>query len=308
MLAKRLKRVRRNWSLTKAAEKDDEAKEGESDLNDTEVALMAYGVYMKKVIEALLKEASSSSESISESSENISRAIKATVEISRQIYSFVEMAENASKIEDSNGNLSDLVYVKVSELQKIVDDENLLTGESALVFENYLTQMLSGSPEAQFEMDHDVILTSTADILYLKLALKLIRETSQIHMEMFVWWSVIEDLILYTTSGMRQLYYEYSKIITGVDGSVSRLGYCTASVNKLMGFAVSVLIVEENFMTETKPKVERMIENIRRSFNNLVHHATWMDWETKERTLMKSQKMKSLIGGKKIVKLALNFF
>lgn len=59
---------------------------------------------------------------------------------------------------------------------------------------------------------------------------------------------------------------------------------------------MSYLIVEENFMTETKPKVEQMIDNIRRSFNTLVHHATWMDWETKENTLRKSGKMKSLIG------------
>lgn len=84
-----------------------------------------------------------------------------------------------------------------------------------------------------------------------------------------------------------------------------RSGYCAASVNKLMGFAVSFLIVEENFMTETKPKVEKMIDNIRRAFNNLVRHATWMDWETKEKTLQKSQKMKSLIGKQISVKIHL---
>lgn len=296
VLAKRLKRMRRHWSLARS-EKDDET-DDESNLSDSEVALMAYAVYMKKVIGALMKAASPLNES-TDNSENVLNAIKTTIEISRQIYNFVEMAENASKIEDSNGDLSDLVYVKISELQKIVDeDNNLSKGESVLVFESYLTQMLSGIPEAQFEMDNDVILTSNADILYLKLAQKLIRETSSQHLEMFLWWSVVEDLILYTTSDMRQLYYDYSKTITGVDGSVSRLSYCTSSVNKLMGFAVSSLIVEENFMTTTRPKVERMVENIRRSFNNLVYHASWMDWETKERTLKKSQKMKSLIGEK----------
>lgn len=270
----------------------------ERNLSDTEVALMAYGVYMKEVIGALLKAATPSSETEGISG-NIPQAIKTTIDISREIYNFVEMAENASKIEDSSGNLADLVYVKVSELQKIVDeDNNLSKGESSPVFESFLTQMLSGIPEAQFDLDRDVILTSNADILYLRLALKLIRETDPMHLEMFMWWSVVEDLILYTTSEMRQLYYDYSKTITGVDGSVSRSGYCTASVNKLMGFAVSYLIVEEDFMTKTKPKVERMIENIRRSFNNLVYHASWMDWETKERTLRKSQKMKSLIGEK----------
>lgn len=256
------------------------------------MALLAYSTYMKEVIVSIARKANPSFV-VEDNAENISKAIKVTVELSRKIYSYIDVAENASKAEDSNGNLSDLVYLKVSELQKIIDDD---IGESFPFFEKYLTQMLSGIPEAQFLMDHDVILTSNADIIYLKLALKLIRETPSAHVEMFLWWSVIEDLILYTTTSMRQLYYDYTKTITGVDISTSRSGYCTSSVNKLMGFAVSYLILEEDFMTKTKPKVERMIENIRRSFNTLVHHATWMDWETKERTLKKSAAMKSLIG------------
>lgn len=251
---------------------------------------------MKEVIGSIAK-AADSSFNVDENLENISLAIKVTIDISREIYKFIDMAEEAAKAEDSNGTLSDLVYVKIAELQEIVDD-GLTKANSFPVFEQYLTQILSGIPEAQFEMDQDVILTSNADILYLKLALKFILKTPQMHLEMFVWWSVIEDLILYTTSSMRQLYFDYSKTITGVDGSISRSSYCTASVNKLMGFAVSYLIIEDNFMTQTKPKVEKMIENIRRSFNNLVNHATWMDWTTKESTLKKSQKMKSLIGEK----------
>lgn len=293
-LAKRLKRARRKWSITRAEKTATDDDDG-SNLRETDAALLAYGMYMKEVIKAILNAADISG-AIDDVMENISSAIKITVDISKEIYTFIDMAENASKAEDSNGTLSDLVYVKIDELQKIVDD-NLSSIESTPIFEPYLTQLLSGIPEAQFQMDHDVILTSNADILYLKLAVKLILKTPPMHLEMFIWWSVIEDLILYTTSTMRDLYSEYTKIVTGTDGSVSRSSYCTASVNKLMGFAVSYLIIDNaNFMSDTKPKVEKMIENIRRSFNNLVHHATWMDWETKESTLKKSEKMKSLIG------------
>lgn len=263
-------------------------------MNDVEVALQAYSVYMSEVMTAIWKAANPTID-IEQNLEGISTGIKATIEISKQIYTFIDLAENASKEDDANGNLSDLIYVKIGELQKTVDDD-LPASESSRFIERYLELVLAGIPEAQFQGDHDFILTSTADVLYLKLASKLIRETPPMHLEMFVWWSVIEDLILYTTTTMRQLYYDYSKKITGVDGSVSRSSYCTSSVNKLMGFAVSYLIVEDNFMTETKPKVERMIENIRRSFNNLVYHASWMDWKTKESTLKKSKKMKSLIG------------
>lgn len=227
-----MKRVRRNWSIARAEKETQEDEDVESNLSDTHVALLAYSVYMKEVIVAITRKADPSFV-VEDNLENISKAIKATVELSGKIYSFIDAAENASKAEDSNGNLSDLVFLKVSELQKIIDDD---IGESFPVFENYLTQMLSGVPEAQFLMDHDVILTSNADILYLKLAIKLIRETPSMNIEMFVWWSVIEDLILYSTSSMRKLYYDYTKAITGIDtGSRARSSYCTSSVNKLMG-------------------------------------------------------------------------
>lgn len=275
---------------------NDDQERDDNDSSEIEEALEAYGAYMEEVIVTVIKAANPLNE-LGTNLKSISRAIQATVDISKQIYSFVEIAENASKSEDSEGNLSDLVYIKVRDLQKLVDDE-MSPHESVPIFERYLTQILNGIPEAQFEWDHDMILTSNADIIYLKLAMKLVAETPANVLEMYVWWSVIEDLILYTTSGMRQLYYDYSKTITGVDAAVSRSGYCAASVNKLMGFAVSFLIVEDDFVMVKKPKVEKMIENIRRAFNNLVYHATWMDWETKLNTLKKSQKMKSLIGKK----------
>lgn len=251
---------------------------------------------MTEVIGAISKEVDPTFE-VEQSMDAIANAIKVTMDISREIYAFIDIAENTSKAEDVNGNLSDLVYMNVSELQRIVD-EDLPPAEALPVFEKYLNEMLSGVPEAQFDIDNDLILTSNGDVLYLKLAIKLIRETAPMHLEMFVWWSVIEDLILYTTTSMRQQYYDYLKTIIGSDSAFSRSGYCIASVNKLMGFAVSYLIIEENFLTETKPKVEKMVEDIRRTFNNLVYHASWMDWETKASTLKKSQKMKSLIGEK----------
>lgn len=294
MLAKHLKRIRRKRSKVRYEKGESDNVENESYSDDTDIAFLAYGMYMKEVIGAIIKK-SDLSFNLEDIRENIAKSIKVTVDLSQKIYAFIDMAENASKAEDSSGNLSDLVYVKVTELQRIIS-EYLSPIKPNNIFELYLTQILNGIPEAQFEMETDVILTSNADILYLKLAIKLILETPPSHVEMFLWWSVVEDLILYTTSSMRRLYYDYTKMITGIDGSASRSSYCTASVNKLMGFAVSYLIIDKNFMTETRPGVEQMIENIRRSFNNLVHQATWMDQETKESTLRKSQKMKSLIG------------
>jgi predicted metalloendopeptidase len=151
-------------------------------------------------------------------------------------------------------------------------DEDVTAEIKIDIFKRYMTLMLEGIPETQFDVDEDLILSSNPDIFYLKNAIKLIYETNPLHLEAFLWWSAVEELILYTTSTMRQLYQTYTRTITGVEASLSRPPYCTSSVNKLMGYAVSHLIIDKKFINETKPKVERMLSSIRNSFNDIIHH------------------------------------
>lgn len=242
----------------------------ESTVEDEDVSLLAYNTYMKEVIIAIAKKADLSVPTSQLTSE-IQKVADATIDISKNVYSLVDAAENASKAEDRDGNLSDLIYIKINDLQKMVDDE-ISAEEKIDIFKRYLTLMLEGVPETQFDVDEDLILSSNPDIFYLKNAIKLIYETNPLHLEAFLWWSVVEELILYTTSTMRHLYYEYTRAITGVESSLSRPPYCTSSINKLMGYAVSYLIIEKDFIKDTKPKVERMLSNIRKSFNNIIYH------------------------------------
>lgn len=181
------------------------------------------------------------------------------------------MSENASKADPD----SEILYLKVHEFQNTTDA--YIAPLDYPVFAKYLTLLFEDIPEAQFDINNDVFLTSEADLLYLKMLMKLIADTPPMHLEMFLWFSVVEDLILYTTTAMRELYYQYLKMITTLEGSSTRSAYCTRSVNKMMGMAVSYLIIEEEFPINTKPKVETMLINIKRAFNNLVRQTEWLD-------------------------------
>lgn len=269
-LFKRMKRIKRNqWVFSRSVESEEDAMEGTNNEED-DVALHAYNSYMREVIMEIAKKANPSLE-MNEVMDGIRQVIQATIDISKSIYSLVDAAENASKAEDRDGNLSDLIYIKLNELQKTVDVE--ISAEQRIdVFKRYITLMLDGIPEAQFDLDEDFILTSNPDIFYLKNAIKLVFELKSLHLEAFLWWSVVEDLILYTTSSMRHLYQEYTRAITGVEANLPRPSYCTSSINKLMGYAVSYLVVEKDFITQTKPKVEKMMANIRMSLNNIIRH------------------------------------
>lgn len=115
-------------------------------------------------------------------------------------------------------------------------------------------------------------------------------------LEVYIWWTIVEEMVLHTTSDIRKLHNEYARSITNLEGSSPRSLYCTSGVNELMGLAVSYAIVDPNFLLETKPRVVMMIDNIREAFDNLVREATWMDDGTKCSTLLKSKAMRSYIG------------
>lgn len=285
-----MKRMRRKWS-TASEESSDES--GEK-ISDSELFLVSYSSYMRDILSMLILNADPTFK-LEENKKNLVKAMESTINLSQQIYRFIDMAENYSKSEEDRSGLSDLIYLKINDIQNITD-QHIVPKRPYPVFEKFMKLLLEGIPEAHFDYNTDVVLTSNADLLYLKLAVQLISETPEIEIEMFLWWCVVEDLILYTTNDVRKLYYEYSRAITQIEGSQSRSSYCTSTVNKLMGMAVSYLIIEPDFALSIKPKVETMVANIQKSFKNLVRHTTWMDWETKKSTLEKSDKMISLIG------------
>lgn len=139
-------------------------------------------------------------------------------------------------------------------------------------------------------------MTTSYEIEYLENVALLITNITMADLEFYIWWSVVEDLVIHTTTDIRKLYSEYAKKVTKLEGGISRSLYCTRGVNQMMGMAVSYALIDDHFLDVVQPKVANMLENIRESFNNLVRWTTWMDDRTKCSTLEKSLAMNSFIG------------
>lgn len=150
--------------------------------------------------------------------------------------------------------------------------------------------------EVPLDTNTEKLLTSKPDIMYLQNVVQYILDLPKLDVELYVWWKIVEELIIHTTTDMRKLHNEYARKITKLEGGISRSEYCTGGVNKLLGMAVSYAISETDFLITTRPKVVTMLNNIREAFNNLVRQTTWMDDGTKCSTLEKSIAMESLIG------------
>lgn len=268
---------RNQWRTSQGTSDDDDGGGGGKQRNqnelDDDASLTAYNAFMQEVIFSISKKAVDPMLPEKELLSKIEQVVRVTVDISKNIYTLVDEAENASKLEDKDGNLSDLIYVKAGELQSIVDAADIeVEKRKNDTIRRYLSFMMEGVEEVQFDVDEDLILTSNPDILYLKSAIKLISDIDVMHLEAYLWWSIVEEMILYTETEMRHLYQDYIRVVTGLEATSSRQSHCTSSVNKLMGFAVSNLVVQKDFVMDMKPKVESMLTNIRKSFNHIISH------------------------------------
>lgn len=201
-------------------------------------------------------------------------------------------AENVTE-RDLNYATKDLLNVNMNDFENLTD--KLIIPKKSGIWQQYLETVFS-DVDPMFDVSKHLILTSWSDIYYIQRALRYIQDIPQAELELYIWWSIVEELILHTTNDFRHLHNEYAKTITKLEGTTPRSLYCTSVVNQLMGMAVSYAIAQPDFLLHTKPKVVDMIQNIQMAFDSLVREATWMDEETKCSTLEKSHSMKSLVG------------
>lgn len=165
------------------------------------------------------------------------------------------------------------------------------------IWSEYLNLMMANSSSRHLINTTQIqILTSPADILYLQNIVEYLYEIPSENLMLYIWLSVVEELILHTTSEMRSLHAEYMHAVIGTEGDLPRSLYCTQGVNSLMGMAVSYALTDKNNAAQKLSKARHMLNDIRRSFNKLVQQTSWMDDTTKTETLKKSAAMQSFIG------------
>ncbi|XP_055543681.1 uncharacterized protein LOC129729211 [Wyeomyia smithii] len=276
------------------SEKDDD--DDDDDAEENTNYMKAYKTFMIGTMKILVNNSDPKTD-LDGFKDSFTKAADVYVKMSKVLLKLDKLAENSSKsnLAEDSLNLQDLVNTTARELQALTD-QFLAPRDPLPIWEQYLDEVFDGVPEAQLNLNEDLILTSNADIYYLQLLTDYLSRTPLVHIELFIWWNVVEELILHTTTEIRKLHYEYYKVTAVTEGFTPRSLYCVGAVNKLMGMAVSYAIADKHFLRDTKPEMQRMLRYIQGAFERLVRDATWMDWKTKRSTLDKSKAMRSLIG------------
>ncbi|XP_016944437.4 endothelin-converting enzyme homolog [Drosophila suzukii] len=274
------------------SEEDSESEEEEA-AKQTSTGMTAYLHYVRKVIEKYLLYVDPNVNQ-EEATLGITELVKQGVKVARKVHQLKEEAENMTK--PSKNPADDIIYISLMDLQNQTDKN--IAPKTLPIWVRYMELILKGTRHAgNVNMTRNLtIITSQADIMYLQQLVEYLEETPASHIESYLFLSTIEELVLHTSSSMRLLHSEYMRVAIGTEGSTPRSLYCANGVNSLFGMAVSYVLADEEFTREKLPKVERMLSDIRRSFDRLVKSTSWMDAATKRKTIQKSAEMKSFIG------------
>ncbi|XP_054262623.1 neprilysin-2-like [Macrosteles quadrilineatus] len=209
-----------------------------------------------------------------------SKALNSTVqEAAKKIIDFeaklINLKENFTSTDPTRDDLPKNMWV--TELQKITDKA---VTTSQINWRKYIEVLFEGIDELDVNLDdYDKLAVYSVD--YLKALMKLLAKTPPSTIFLTVWWEVVFELAPHTTNYMRDLRTDFEEKTIGEVAPASRPTHCAYVVYKLLDVAVGTAKTTESFLYMTKPKVNKMIDDIQDSFIKSVDKTSWIDKTTK---------------------------
>lgn len=168
---------------------------------------------------------------------------------------------------------------------------------------NWLTEILTpvwkqfGSSDIPSESDY----LHLNDVEYFVKLVKILNATSPQTVSNLIGWRLISTQGPQSSEKFRQIAFSFNKIITGVQKMPDRWESCYYQVNGKLGYpqlsrALSRLYVDKYFSKTDKDAVTVMVNDIQKSFHNLLLSNNWLDEQTRSKALIKLSMIKKKIG------------
>ncbi|XP_052738146.1 neprilysin-4 isoform X3 [Bicyclus anynana] len=230
----------------------------------------------------------------------------------RYIRAVIQIADNDT---DAESFADDIISFSTS-LALIMTPIEVRRSGNHLFHEVSVSQLIQGSAGGPAEWNQhnwqkyiDLVFADTSitldqhldrvivmDLPYLQKLATLLVETKPVIVEKFLWWSVFSTVAPMTLSAFRELGFEFSKAVFGLQQRTPRWKSCTANVNANFGMALSYLYVNKHFDQTSRKKAIEMIEDVRDAFAAAARQLPWMDATTRDTTLRKLRAIRTFVG------------
>ncbi|KAG7275119.1 hypothetical protein CRUP_009479 [Coryphaenoides rupestris] len=112
----------------------------------------------------------------------------------------------------------------------------------------------------------------------------------------YMLWRIVAALSEHLSTAFRSTIHEFSREIDGTERQLELGRLCLTQANKHFGMALGALFVQQHFSSQSKAKVQELVEDIKHSLDLRLQELDWMDETTKEAARAKLQHMMVMTG------------
>ncbi|XP_041377327.1 neprilysin-1-like [Gigantopelta aegis] len=155
--------------------------------------------------------------------------------------------------------------------------------------------------QKMYEPFHNITITDAENVVaytpeYFKRVLALVKTTDTKTLVNYMIWRIMQHRVNNLQEKYRDLKKEYNRLAYGQKREPPKWRTCASYVNNNMGDAVGRLFIDSYFTKEAKQNALNMIGYLRKSFNNILREADWMDEQTRRKALSKAGTIMTKIG------------
>eukprot|EP00064_Thunnus_orientalis_P009462 superscaffoldBa00001205_g9486 len=112
----------------------------------------------------------------------------------------------------------------------------------------------------------------------------------------YMLWRIVAALSQHLSTTFRSTIHEFSQEIDGTEQQLELGRFCLTQTNEHFGMALGALFVQQHFSSQSKAKVQKLVEDIKDSLYLRLHELDWMDKATKKAAREKLKHMMVMTG------------
>ncbi|KAG7480099.1 endothelin-converting enzyme-like 1 [Solea senegalensis] len=141
--------------------------------------------------------------------------------------------------------------------------------------------------------DEEIVVLATD---YIQKVSDIIKTTSKRVVHNYMLWRIVAALSEHLSTAFRSTIHEFSREIDGTEQQLELGRLCLTQANKHFGMALGALFVQQHFSSQSKAKVQELVEDIKHSLDLRLQELDWMDETTKEAARAKLKHMMVMTG------------
>ncbi|CAG7659414.1 unnamed protein product [Allacma fusca] len=187
-------------------------------------------------------------------------------------------------------------WTKLYNPMKLEQLMNITSQAKMLDWEVTLTEVFENIPEYSKNITNwkDVTII-VRDLSYFENLGQILKDTDPELIKKFLKWCLIFDYAEESSSVLRQVFFQYIQKTKGLKYPEPRWKQCSDWIKDKLGMAVSYHYVRENFDDGAKERVEKMVEDVRNAFYEILTELDWIAEETRIIAEEKAKKMRAFI-------------